>query len=62
MLPSLEILMLCSDFAGFVVTASEPERTFAAKIEPIEPTINPQRRGEPSWSSRQVAQALDAAI
>src|SRR5271166_2904049 len=35
---------------------------FSAKIEPIEPTINPQRRGEPSWSSRQVAQALDAAI
>lgn len=29
---------------------------------PIEPTINPQRRGQPSWSSSQVAQALDAAI
>ena len=50
------------DFAGFAVTASEPQRAFSAKIEPIEPTINPQRRGEPSWSSRQVAQALDAAI
>ena len=50
------------DFAGFVATASEPKRAFSAKIEPIEATINPQRRGEPSWSSRQVAQALDAAI
>jgi hypothetical protein len=25
-------------------------------------TIDSQRRGEPSWSSRQVAQALDAAV
>jgi len=50
------------DFDGFVVTASEPSRAFSAKIKSIEPTINPQRRGEPSWSSRQVAQALDAAI
>jgi ABC-type sulfate transport system substrate-binding protein len=50
------------DFAGFVVTASEPQRALSAKIEPIETTINPQRRGESSWSSRQVAQALDAAI
>jgi hypothetical protein len=33
-----------------------------AKIEPIKPTINPQRRGEPSWSSRQVAQARNTAI
>jgi hypothetical protein len=34
----------------------------SAKIEPIEPRINPQRRSELSWSSRQVAQTLDAAI
>src|SRR5208283_2235293 len=39
-----------ADFAGFVVTASEPKKALLAKIEPIEPTINPQRRGEPSWS------------
>jgi len=50
------------DFTGFVVTVSEPQRTFAAKIDCIEATINPQRRGESSWSSRQVTQALDAAI
>jgi hypothetical protein len=50
------------DFAEFVIAASEPQRAFSAKVEPIEPTIDPQRRGEPSWSSRQVAQALDAAI
>ena len=42
------------DFAGFLVIMSEPQWTFSAKIEPIEPTINPQRRGEPSWSSRRV--------
>jgi hypothetical protein len=50
------------DFAGLVVTASDPQRAFSAKIEPIEPTIYPQRRSEPSWSSHQVTQALDAAI
>jgi hypothetical protein len=33
-----------------------------AKIKPIERTINPQRRGEPSRSSGQVAQALNPAI
>jgi hypothetical protein len=31
-------------------------------IEPIEPTINPQCRGEPTWSSRQVAQPLNLMI
>ena len=40
------------DFAGLVVPASEPQRAFSAKIEPIEPTIDPQRCCEPSWSSR----------
>src|ERR1700722_2782618 len=49
------------DFAGFVVPASKPQGAFPAKIEPIERTINPQRRSEPSWSPRQVAQALDGA-
>src|SRR5215471_18990644 len=51
-----------ADFAGFVITASEPERAFSAKVEPIQPTINPQRRGEPSWSPRQVAQPCDVPI
>ena len=41
---------------------SEPQRAFSAKIQPIETAINPQRRGEPSWSSRQVAQPLNLAI
>ena len=50
------------DFAGFVITACEPKRAFLAKIKPIQPAINPQRRGEPSWPSRQVAQRLDLTI
>ena len=50
------------DFAGFVITASEPKRAFPAEIEPIEPTINPQCCGEPSWSSRQVAQPLNLTV
>ena len=50
------------DLAGRVLTASEPQRAFAAQVEPVEPTIDPQRRGQPARPSRQVAQALDAAI
>ena len=50
------------DFYRLVVTVSEPQRALLAKIEPIEPAINPQRGGEPSWPSRQIAHALDAAI
>ena len=46
------------DFAGFVITASEPQKAFSAHLT----TINPQRCGEPSWSSRQVAQPLDLTI
>jgi hypothetical protein len=48
-----------ADFAGFVIAVSEPQRAFSAKIEPIQPTIDLQRRGEPSWPARQVAQPLD---
>ena len=50
------------DLAGFVVAAREPQRALPAKIEPIERAIDPQRRGEPPRSSRQIAQALDVAI
>jgi len=50
------------DFAGFVIPASEPQRAFSAQIEPIQPMINPQRRGDPSWPSRQVAEPLDLTI
>ena len=50
------------DFARFTVTVAEPEGTRSAEIEPIEPTIDPQRCGEPSWSARQVAQVLNATI
>ena len=50
------------DFAGFVITASEPQRTFSAKINPVKPTVNPQRRGESSWSSRQIAKPLNLTI
>ena len=45
-----------------MITASEPKRAFPAEIEPIEPTINPQCCGEPSWSSRQVAQPLNLTV
>jgi hypothetical protein len=43
------------DLAGFAVIVSQPQRAFAAKIEPIEPMIDSQRRGESSRSARQIA-------
>ncbi len=51
-----------SDFSDFMVIACQPKRTFSAKIESIASTIDPQCRGEPSWSSCQIAHAVDAAI
>ena len=50
------------DFTGFAVTLSQPQKTFSAQIESVEPTINPQRRSEPPGSARQIAQTLDATI
>jgi len=50
------------ELAGFLVIAPQPQRAFAAKIEPIEPTIDLQRRGEPSRSARQILQAVDSSI
>ena len=58
----MPILTLCPISPGSWSSRAEPQRAFPAKIEPVEPTIDPQRLGEPSRSSRQVAQALDAAI
>jgi hypothetical protein len=58
----MPILVLCPISAGSGWPRPSHRGAFPAKIEPVELTINPQRRGEPSRSSRQVAHAVDAAI
>ena len=50
------------DLARIVVVLREPQRACPAKIEPVKRTIDPERLGEPSWSSRQVTQALGSTI
>ncbi len=50
------------DITELEVSTPEPQRAFPTQIQSVEATIDPQRRGEPSRSSCQIAHALDAAI
>src|SRR5690242_15845555 len=51
-----------ADVAGLAAVSCQKERAIPAQIESVEPAVDPHRLGETSGSTRQIAQALSAAV